>query len=57
MDERDLLAASNQSGANVNIYSQYSRIEDRVASLKDICLASAKRLLTLCLLHKYEVGH
>ena len=29
-------------------------IEDRVASLKDFCTASTKRLLTQYLLHKYK---
>ena len=54
MDERDHLPASIQSGANFNVYPQYSRIEDRVASLKDFCTASTMRLLTQCLLHKYK---
>ena len=54
MDERDLLPASIGSGANFNSYPQYSQIEDRVASLKDLCSASTKRLLTQCLLHKYK---
>ena len=57
MDERDLPPASNRSGANFNVYLQYSRIEDRVASLKDFCTASTSRLLRQCLLHKYEVDH
>ena len=57
MDERDLLPASTQFGANFNVYSQYSRIEDRVALLKDFYIASIKRLLMQCLLHKYEVDH
>ena len=35
IDERDLLPASNQSGADFNVYPQYSRIKDRVAWLKD----------------------
>ena len=35
MEERDLLPASMRSGANFNVYLQFSRIEDRVASLKD----------------------
>ena len=55
MNERDIWAASNRSGANVNVYPQYSRIEDRVASLKHFCTGSVKRLLTQCLLYKYEV--
>ena len=56
MDKRDLLPASIRSGAgaNFNVYPQYSRIEDRVALLKDFCTASTKRLLTQCLLHKYK---
>ena len=57
MDERDLLPASIRSGANFNVYLQYSRIEDRVASLKDFCRASTKRLLHKLitnLLHKYK---
>ena len=51
MDERDLLSASIRSGANFNECRQFSRIEDCVASLKDFCTASTKRLLTL---HKYK---
>ena len=54
MDERDLLPASIQSGANFNAYPQFSRREDRVASAKDFCTASTKRLLTQRLLHKYK---
>ena len=52
MDERDLLPASIQSGPSFNVYSQFSRIEDRVASLRDFCTASTKRLLMQCLLNK-----
>ena len=48
MDESDLLAASVRPGTNFDV------IEDRVASLKDFCTASTKRLLTQCLLHKYK---
>ena len=51
MDERDLLSASIRYGANFNECPQFSRIEDRVASLKDFYTASTKRLLTL---HKYK---
>ena len=54
MDERDL-PASIRSGANLNVYPQFPRIEDRVASLKDFCILSTKRLLTQCLLHKYKI--
>ena len=60
MDERGFLSASKRSGANFNVYQgfdvylQYSRIEDRVASLKDFCTDSTKTLLTQCLLHKYK---
>ena len=54
MDQRDLLPASSRSGANFNACPQYSLTEARVASLKDFCTASTKRLLTKCLLHKYE---
>ena len=54
MDERDLLPASIRSGANFNVYPQFSRIEDRVASLKDFCTSSTKKLLTQCLLRKYK---
>ena len=57
MDERDLLPASNRSGANFNVYPQYSRIEDRIALLKDFCIASTKKILMQCLLQKYEVDH
>ena len=35
MDERDVLPASIRSGANVNVYPQFSGIGDSVASLKD----------------------
>ena len=55
MDGRDLLPASIWSGANFNVYPQYSPMEGRVASLKDFCTAATKRLLTQCLLHKYKI--
>ena len=54
MDERDLLPASIQSGANFNVYQQFSQIEDGAASLKDFCTASTVRLCTQCLLQKYK---
>ena len=54
MDKRDLVPASIGSGADFNVYPQYSQIESRVALLKDFCTASTKRLLTQCLLHKYK---
>ena len=54
MDKRDLLAASIRSGANVNVYPQFSWIEHRVALLKYFCTASIKRLLTQWLLYKYK---
>ena len=54
MEERDILPASIRSGANFNLYPQFSRIEDLAASLKDFYTASTKRLLTQCLLHKYK---
>ena len=54
INKRDLLPASIRSGANFNVYPQYSQIEDHVVSLKDFCTASTKRLLTQCLLHKYK---
>ena len=57
MHERDLLPVFKQSGANFNAYPQYLRIAQRVASLRVFCTASAKRLLTYCLLQKYEVNH
>ena len=59
MEERDLLSASIRSGANFNVvqgfdvYPQYSRTEDRVASVKHFCPASSKRLQKRCLFHKY----
>ena len=56
MDERDLPPAFKQFGTNFN-EPQYSWIEDRVASLKDFCTASTKRLLTQCLLQKHEADH
>ena len=57
MHESDLLPASKRSGANFNAYPKYSRIEERVASLKVFCTASPKGILTQCLLYKYEVDH
>ena len=54
MEEGDPLPTSIQSGENFNVYPQFSWIEDRVASLKDYCTVSTKRLLTQCLLHKYK---
>ena len=51
MDKRDLLPASIRSGADFNVYSQFSQIEDRVASLKDFCTASTKRSLMQCFGH------
>ena len=46
MNERDLLPPSIRSGTNFDVYPQFSRIEDRVISLKDFYTASIKRLLT-----------
>ena len=57
MHENDPLPASKQSGANSKAYPQYSRIAERVTSLNVFCTASINRLLTQCLLHKYEVDH
>ena len=60
MEEKDLLPASIRSGANVNVYPEFSQIEDRVASLKDFCTVSTNRLLTQCLLKNMKVrlqGH
>ena len=57
MHESDLLPAFKQSGANLNGHPQYSWMTERVASLKVFCTASTKRILTQCLLHKYEVDH
>ena len=54
MYERDLLPASNQSAPNFIVYPQYSRMEDRVASLKDFCTASTKRLLTQYIVPKQK---
>ena len=54
MDKKELLAASIRSGANVNVYPQFSWIEHRVALLKYFCTASIKRLLTQWLLYKYK---
>ena len=54
MDEGDFLPASVGTGANFNVYPQYSWREDRVASPKDFSTASTMRLLTQCLLHKYK---
>ena len=55
MDKKDLLPASILSDANVNVYPQYSRLEECVASLKGFCTASTKKLLTQCLSHKIKV--
>ena len=57
MHESYLLPASKRSGANFDAYPQYSWIAERVTSLKAFCTTSTKRILTQCLLHKYEVGH
>ena len=57
MHESDPLPAFKRSGANFNAYLQYSWIAERVASLNVFCTAFTKRLLTHCLLHKYEVDH
>ena len=54
MDKRDLLPAFIRSGANFNVYPQFSRIEDCAVSLEDFCTASTKLLLTQCLLHEYK---
>ena len=54
MDERDLPPAFICSGANFNVYPQFSGIGDCVALLADFCAASIKRLLTQFLLHKYK---
>ena len=42
MDERYLLPASILTGPKFNAYPQFSRIEDRVTSLKEFCTASTK---------------
>ena len=57
MHESDLLPASKQSGASFNACPQYSWIAERVASLKVFCTGSTKKILTQCVLHKYEVDH
>ena len=54
MDERNLLSASIRSGANFSVYSQYSRIEDRVAPLKDFCTASTK-IIDVILIPQYTL--
>ena len=54
MDERDLPPAFICSGANFNVYPQFSGIGDCVALLAYFCAASTKRLLTQFLLHKYK---
>ena len=54
MKKEDLLPAYIRSGLNFNVYPQFSRIEDCVASLKDLCTASTRGLLMQCLLHKYK---
>ena len=50
MDERDLLPASIGSGANHNVYPQFSRIEDRVASLKDFLHSVYKEIIDAMLI-------
>ena len=57
MHESNLLPASKQSGANFNAYPHYSRIAERVASLKIFRKASTKVILNEYLLHKYEADH
>ena len=57
MHESNLIPASKQSGANFDAYPKYSRIAECVCPLKVFCTASTKRILTQCLLHKYEVDH
>ena len=57
MHESDLRPASKRSGTNFDAYPKYSRIAEHVASLKVFYTATAKRILTQCLLHKYEVDH
>ena len=54
IDERDFLPVSTRSGANFDVYPQYSRVEDCVYSLKDFCTASTNRLLMQCFLYKYK---
>ena len=49
-DERDLLPASIRFGADFKVYPQFSQIEDRVASLKDFCTASTKRIFDAMLI-------
>ena len=56
MEGRDLPPASIRSGANFNVYPQLYQVEYCVASLKDFCTISTKRLLTKCLLHKYKAS-
>ena len=45
MDERDPLPASIRSGANFNVYPQFSLIENRVVSLKDILYSVYKEII------------
>ena len=45
MDERDPLPASIRYVANFNVYPQSSRIEDRVASLRDFLHSIYKEII------------
>ena len=45
MDERDLLPAFIRSGANFSVYPQFSRIENRDASLKDFLYNVCKEII------------
>ena len=62
-DDRDALAAYIQSTASFNVYPQFSRIEDCVASLKYFWTTSTKILLTqyfpvdtsLAIFHRFDV--
>ena len=46
MDKKDPVPDSIRSGANFNVYPQFSPIENRVASLKDILYSVYKEIIS-----------
>ena len=55
--KRGFLSSPTQSSVKFNVYSQYSRVENRINLLKDFCTTSTRRLVKQCLLLKYEVRY
>ena len=54
MDEGDLLPASIRSGSNFNVYTQFSRVEDRAASLKNLLRSVYKEITDAMLITEYK---